>query len=401
MSEPSGGVDASTTPAASTPASSTPAAGAPGEAVRRTAIEALVRIGVDGAYANLALPAVLRGSQLDQRDRAFVTELVYGTVRRQRSCDWIIDRFIQRELDPLVRAALRVGTYQLHFTDVKRHAAVSTTVGAVDGPARGFVNAVLRKVADADADWPDDATRLSYPDWIVERLTADLGTDAAVGALQAMNAAATTHVRPDGYTQDLASQWLTDLVGAQAGERVADLCAAPGGKATGMAHSGAVVVAADLRATRVGLIAENIARTGAGTAHPLVADALHPPFADATFDRVLLDAPCTGLGVLRRRVDARWRVQPDEIDRLAALQRRLVDVGAALVRPGGTLVYSVCTLTAAETLGVDEHLAATHPELEPIEPPVGPWIPWGRGAMLLPQAADTDGMMVLRLRRAG
>lgn len=375
--------------------------GEPGVAVRRAAIDALVRIDVDGAYANLVLPAVLRSAQLDQRDRNLVTELVYGTTRRRRACDWIVDPFVSRTLDPPIRAALRLGAYQLHFTDVPRHAAVAATVGAIDGPARGLVNAVLRKAADVRPTWPDDATRLSYPDWIVEQLTADLGRDAALEALEAMNTPATTHVRSDGYTQDLASQWITDLVGAQDGERVADLCAAPGGKSTGMGAAGATVAAADLRPGRVRLVASNVERTGATSVHPLVADARRPPLAPGMLDRVLVDAPCTGLGVLRRRPDARWRGGPDDAERLAGLQRDIVDAAVPLLRPGGVLVYSVCTLTAAETLGVDDHLAAAWPELVPLDAPGGAWVPWGRGALLLPQAAGTDGMMVLRLRRDG
>lgn len=373
----------------------------PGVAVRRCAIAALVRVDVDGAYANLALPAVLRGSGLaDRRDRALVTELVYGTTRRRRACDWLVDRFVSRELDADVRAALRLGAYQLQFTDIPPHAAVSATVGAAPGRARGLVNAVLRRVADAAPEWPDDATRLSYPDWIVERLVGDLGQDDGLGALEAMNEAAVVHERDDGYTQDLASQWVVDLVGAQAGDRIVDLCAAPGGKATGLARTGAHVVAGDLRPSRVRLVTANVARTAASGVAVITADALRPPLRPGSADRVLLDAPCSGLGVLRRRADARWRIEAADIDRLAELQRRMVDAAAALVRPGGVLVYSVCTLTALETLGVDEHLAAHHPELEPIDAPGGPWRPWGRGALLLPQAAGTDGMMVVRLRRA-
>jgi 16S rRNA (cytosine967-C5)-methyltransferase len=149
----------------------------------------------------------------------------------------------------------------------------------------------------------------------------------------------------------------------------------------------------------MGLVASNIESTEARTVVPLVADALAPPFAAASFDRVLVDAPCSGLGVLRRRADARWRIEPDDVAELAALQRRMVVRAADLVRPGGVLVYSVCTLTAEETIGVDEHLAAVRPDLTPLEPPGDPWIPWGRGALLLPQAADTDGMMILRLQR--
>ncbi|WP_195210615.1 transcription antitermination factor NusB [Actinomarinicola tropica] len=372
---------------------------APGVAVRRAAIDALVRIDRDDAYANLVLPSVLDGAELDERDRHLVTELVYGSTRRRRSLDWLYAPFVHRELDPEVRAALRVGTYQLHLTDVPDHAAVSATVGAVGGRVRGFVNAVLRKVAAVDVTWPDDATRLSYPDWILDRLRGDLGEEDALASLEAMNEPAVTHRREDGYVQDLASQWVVELCDAQPGERVADLCAAPGGKSTGLARSGATVVAGDLRPSRVALVAANAERTGAAGVHALVADAAAPPFPDQTFDRVLVDAPCTGLGVLRRRADARWRGGPEDVERLAELQRRIVDAAVPLVRPGGLLVYSVCTLTAAETLGVDAHLAAAWPQLEPLPAPPEPWRPWGRGGLLLPQAAGADGMMILRLRR--
>ena len=130
----------------------------------------------------------------------------------------------------------------------------------------------------------------------------------------------------------------------------------------------------------------------------LAADAARPPFAPGSLDRVLIDAPCSGLGTLRRRPDARWRIDAGSPERLGAVQRTLVDAAVPLLRPGGTLVYSVCTLTDAETLAVDEHLPTTHPELAPLDPPGEPWTAHGRGARLLPQTADTDGMYVLRLR---
>ena len=370
---------------------------------RRVALDALVRIERDGAYANLALPAALTRSGLGQRDRAFVTELVYGTTRMRRACDWLVDRFALRELDLPTRAALRLGAYQLAFLGTPGHAAVGETVGAVPRKTRGFVNAVLRKVADAEPAWPSDAVRLSYPDWIVERLVADLGHDVALDALASMNERPKVHERADGYVQDLASQWVAKAVGAGPGELVADLCAAPGGKAIALAGDGATVVAADVRPSRVGLVAENVARVGTGDGRvlPVAADGRRPALRPGTFDRVLLDAPCSGLGSLRRRPDARWRIDAGSLDRLAALQTDLIDHAVALVRPGGTLVYSVCTLTAAET--VDVAVAATdrHGDLTPIEPPDTPWQPLGTGALLLPQAADTDGMALFGWRRSG
>jgi 16S rRNA (cytosine967-C5)-methyltransferase len=260
---------------------------------------------------------------------------------------------------------------------------------------RGFVNAVLRKVATTPLDWPTAAIRLSYPDWIVEHLTADLGADEALAALAAMNEAPEVTTRPDGYVQDLGSQWTAAAVDAAAGEVVLDVCAAPGGKATAMAADGAFVVAADVAAARVGLIVDNVAALGSSVAS-VVADGTAAPFRRGAFDRVLLDAPCSGLGTLRRRADARWRITAADVDVLAALQRRLLTESAALVRPGGTFVYSVCTLLAAESID--------HPVPDGFtviaERPAGPWEPWAHGFRLLPQHTATDGMVVVRYRRA-
>jgi 16S rRNA (cytosine967-C5)-methyltransferase len=230
-----------------------------------------------------------------------------------------------------------------------------------------------------------------------DRLVDDLGDEAAP-AMERMNAAPPVTVRADGYTQDLASQWVAESVGARPGERVLDLCAAPGGKATAMAarsgHAGAHVVAVELSPGRAGLVVANASRLQADVT-TVVADGTTPPFPDASFDRVLLDAPCSGLGALRRRADARWRITADDISTLTSLQRRLIDAAAPLVRPGGVLVYSVCTLTAAESI---EHPVPA--DFEPItDAPHGTWRPYGHGFRVLPHDDDTDGMVVIRYRR--
>ncbi|CAN5811877.1 16S rRNA (cytosine(967)-C(5))-methyltransferase RsmB [soil metagenome] len=368
---------------------------------RRVALEALVRIERDGAYANLLMPKLLARSGLAERDRAFATQLVYGTTRHRRACDWFVDRFALGDLDAPVRAALRLGTYQLRVLGTPPHAAVSATVDTVPRRARGLVNAVLRKVADADDAWPSDAVRLSYPDWVVDRLAADLGDEDALAALTAMNGAAATTERSDGYGQDRASQWVAAAVEARAGERVLDLCAAPGGKATALAATGALVVAADVRRSRASLVVENRDRLGVGGNDlPVVTgDGTRPPFAAASFDRVLVDAPCSGLGSLRRRADARWRLDPAAPERLAILQQALLTAAAPLVRPGGLLVYSVCTLTAVETAGVAERFTEHHRGWESTTVVDAPWRPWRPdGAILLPQMAGTDGMALFRWR---
>jgi 16S rRNA (cytosine967-C5)-methyltransferase len=362
---------------------------------RRVALDALDAIDPGGSYANLASRRALAEVQLSDRDRHFVTELVHGTTRMRRACDHLIDRFLERSVSDRVRNALRLGTYQLVFLGTPAHAAVGETVAVAPKPARGLVNAVLRRVGSLvdPIDWPDIATELSYPTWIVERLSSDLGADRAVAALRTMNEAPSSTEREDGYTQDLASQWVAELVGAGPGDRVLDLCAAPGGKATAIATTGATVLAADRRARRAATVVENVDRLGLDVP-VLVADGAAPPFVPSSFDRVLVDAPCSGLGVLRRRPDARWRLTPDDIADLARLQKRLVDAASCLVRPGGVLIYSVCTLTDAETIDLE-----LLPDWNPLAVPDDGWGPHGRGALLLPQAAGTDGMFIQRMRR--
>ena len=368
---------------------------------RAVALDVLVRIDAGGAYANLVLSGALDRSGLRDADRRFATELVYGTTRRRRSCDFLVDRFLARPVDGTVRNALRLGAYQLAFAGVAPHAAVGETVGVAPRPARGLVNAVLRRVAEAPVSWPDAATRLSVPDWVLAELTAALGEDRAVAAIESMNEPATVTERADGYVQDPASQQVAAAVGASAGERVLDMCAAPGGKATALAAAGARVVAADARPGRAALVVDNAARTGTEGVAVVVADGTRPPWRSGSFDRVLVDAPCSGLGTLRRRADLRWRVEPASVERLAALQRGLLAAAADLVRPGGLVVFSVCTLTVGESTGVDAWLADERPDLAPVDPPDAPWAPWGRGAILLPQAAGTDGMCLFRYRRDG
>ena len=382
-------------------------AGAPkapaGVAARRLAVDALVRIDAEGAYANLTLPSMLARSSLDQRDRAFVTELVYGTTRMCRACDWLVDRFLPdpARIDANTRAWLRIGAFQLAFLDTPAHAAVGATVEAAPRRTSGLCNAVLRKVATSlPVTWPSEQVRLSQPDWILELLSADLGPEVAIAALEAMNRSATATVREDGYVQDRASQWVVDAAAVTIGDLVLDMCAAPGGKATALAAAGARVVAADIRPGRVGLIAENARRLALApdSFMVLAADGTAPPLRPAVFDKVLLDAPCSGLGALRRRPDARWRITPGDIDALASLQRRLIESAIGLVRPGGELIFSVCTLSRAESLDIDDWLGIDHADLEALDPPGSAWTPLGRGAILLPQSADTDGMYVLRLR---
>ncbi|MGZ6994959.1 MAG: RsmB/NOP family class I SAM-dependent RNA methyltransferase, partial [Acidimicrobiia bacterium] len=199
------------------------------------------------------------------------------------------------------------------------------------------------------------------------------------------------------------SQAVAAAVGALPGERVLEVGAAPGGKATALAEAmddRGSVAAVDSNAGRLALVQRAATRLGLTAVTPIAADGRRLPFRAAAFDRVLLDAPCSGFGVLRRRPEARWRIEPDSVDELATLQRELLAAAATMVRPGGRLVFSVCTLTRAETIAVDDWARGALPGFVAEPPPGVPWRAWGRGALLLPQAAGTDGMYVLTLSRS-
>jgi 16S rRNA (cytosine967-C5)-methyltransferase len=389
---------------------------------------------------------------------------VYGTVRMRRALDFMLAAVSNRgiaSLDPPVRAALRLGAYQL-LIGVPAHAAVGETVEVVDTRTRGFVNGVLRALARKGPPFPlpegrdveSLALRTSHPDWIVRSLVSLFGLDDAIATLELDNTPPPVTLRvnplcatPEAMTaelvvagaevapgmlvpgallvrhagdlgalpaiaegratpQDQASQAIVAILDPKPGDRVLDIAAAPGGKATASAerlHGDGLVVAADLHPGRVRTVVRAAERIGVRrTLATIVADGRHPPVRAGAFDRVLLDAPCSGLGVLRRRPDARWRVQPGDVHELSQLQRVLLAAAAGAVKPGGRLVYAVCTLSNEETLEVDEWACTELPELvaEPCPPP--PWRPHGRGAILLPSDARTDGMFVLSLtRRAG
>lgn len=420
---------------------------------RSVAIDALVRV-EDGAFAHVLLPSKLRGSGLDARDRAFVTHLVYGTVRLQRRLDdLLVPRCHQPfdRLEPRVRAALRIGAFQL-LDGVAPHAAVAATVEAAPPRARGLVNAVLRSVASAGPEYPEpDAlgARYSYPDWIVSELERSLTADEVAAVLAAGNEPAAVTLRPNtrvttaeelerelvaaglgvergrllpdalvvrglgdpaalpavaegrATPQDQGSQAVLAVLDPRPGARVLDVAAAPGGKATGAAEraEGGSVVAVDVHPGRLGLVARAARRLGLAEVAVVAADGRRLPVRPGAFDRVLVDAPCTGLGVLRRRAEARWRARPDAVVRLAALQQELLAAAARSVAPGGRLVYSVCTLTRAETSGVAAWAFANLDGFSAEPPPGDPWRPLGAGAVLWPHVAGTDGMFVLSLRR--
>jgi 16S rRNA (cytosine967-C5)-methyltransferase len=351
-------------------------------AARRAAYEVLLRVFEQDAYADRAFRTAARG--LDERDRALAQRLAYGSVQRMRTLDHAIETLGKRpvrKLDPPVRAALRLGAYQLGYTEVAPHAAANESVELVRRArlerAVPFTNAVMRRLAAGMRDLldalPDGALKESYPDWIADVWTRDFGADAALELMRAQNEPLETVVRlvrgdPPGeptdvpgayrvgrvdelavaegriWPQSRGSQLAGLVVGSQEGERVLDLCAAPGGKAT--MQRGAVT-AIEIDHNRANELRENAARLGATNVEVIEADGTALPPELTGYDRALVDAPCSGLGVLAQRPDLRWRARP-----LPELQLALLCSAAERVRPGGTIVYSVCTQNADENEAV-------------------------------------------------
>jgi 16S rRNA (cytosine967-C5)-methyltransferase len=345
---------------------------------RAAAYETVFRVFEQDAYADRVLRTEV--ASLDQRDRAFAQRLAYGTIQRVRILDYTIEQLGRRpvrKLDPPVRAALRLGAYELGFMQTPRHAAVNEAVELVRSArlerAVAFTNAVLRRVADGIGalleSLPEGALKHSYPDWVEQVWTRDFGREQALALMRAQNEAPETVVRlirgeiegeptdiPGAYRvervdedalaegriwpQSRGSQLAGLVVGAREGERTLDLCAAPGGKATMLAGD---VTAVEKHPGRARELEENAARLGATNVSVVCADALELPPELRDYDRALVDAPCSGLGVLASRPDLRWRAEP-----LPELQLALMGAAADRLRTGGTIVYSVCTLNADE-----------------------------------------------------
>ncbi|WP_100520690.1 RsmB/NOP family class I SAM-dependent RNA methyltransferase [Mycobacteroides abscessus] len=388
---------------------------------RQAALDVLRAVSRQDAYANLALPALLRERGITGRDAAFATELTYGTCRARGLLDAVIEAAAGRTIDQVdegLRDPLRLGAYQLLRTRVEPHAALSTTVDAVavefDQGRAGFVNAVLRTISRRDeADWveelaPPESDRIgrlafatAHPRWIAQSFSDALGPagselaqvlasdderplvhlaarpgriDAealaeAVGGTVGRYSPFAVYL-PGGdpgrlepvrdglaQVQDEGSQLIaraTALAPLQGADKQwLDLCAGPGGKTALLgalaAQRGAHVTAVEVAPHRAELVAN---ATKSLPVTVVTADGRDSDLAAASFDRVLVDAPCTGLGALRRRPEARWRRQPGDIPALVKLQRELLASAIQLTRPGGVIVYSTCSPHLAETVGV-------------------------------------------------
>jgi 16S rRNA (cytosine967-C5)-methyltransferase len=394
---------------------------------RRAAYQVVRRVFEEDAYADRALRSAVEG--LDERDRALAQRLAYGTVQRKRMLDHAIETLGKRpvrKLDPPVLASLRLGAYQLGYTELPAHAVVDDAVELVRRArlerAVSFTNAVMRRVGEGIGplleSLPEGPLKHSYPDWIHEVWSRDLGVDESLALMRAQNEPPELVVRlvrgeidgeptdiPGAYRvervdahalaegriwpQSRASQLAALVVGSQDGERILDSCAAPGGKATMLRGN---VAAVEINPARARELRANVELLGARNVSVVEADATALPAELGDFDRALVDAPCSGLGVLARRPDLRWRATP-----LPELQLALLREAAARVKPGGVVVYSVCTINADENEAVVDALG-----LEP-EPLGEEWPQYAHAQrpeflLTLPSRDNTSGFFIARLR---
>lgn len=442
---------------------------------RRAAVSALLRVQQQGGYSNIVLDELLRRSAGDAQsaaDRALLSRLVYGVTERRLTLDYLLDRLSTVpvcKMQPTVREILRIGTYQLMFTDrIPDYVAIGESVKLTRamGCARlaGFVNAVLRSVQREGAALlsalPDNdkglERRYSCPRAIL-RLWRDAYSEERMRALlESLNDAPPVYIRvntlridtptlagrltaagadvqpvedlPDAlqignaavlqqlpeelrgtwYHQDLASQLCCAALDPRPGETVADVCAAPGGKsftsAQRMQGQGRID-AADLYPARADTIARRAAALGIGCIRTEVRDASLPPPEErrGRYDRVLCDVPCSGLGVLRRKPEIRYK-DLSAFDELPGLQLTILTQAAALVRPGGVLQYSTCTLRPAENEQVTAAFLAASPDFAPRTLPLprqfaAAGLPVGHELTLMPPVHGTDGFYIAGFTR--
>jgi 16S rRNA (cytosine967-C5)-methyltransferase len=433
---------------------------------RRVAYAVLRRVFEDAAWADRALRGEAERLQLDARDLGLATQLAYGAVQRRATIDHVIEALSGRPLDrlePAVVAALRLGVFQLAYLDrVPAHAAVGESVELAKGDSRGgagLVNAVLRRAARearplVDA-LPEDtpaaaALRHSHPQWIAALWWEALGAGAARALMAADNEPAEAALRantlrttaaalaerlpvqsrpapdlPEGlvleapYDAHGAPEWRDGLfmpqsraamavarvLAPRAGERVLDLCAAPGAKTTHLAalmEDRGEVVAVERHRGRAAALERTAQRMGASCVTVRVGDAAEPQEVGA-YDRVLVDPPCSDLGTLASRPDARWRKTADQPERLARTQGAILRAGADALAPAGTLVYSTCTISPTENERVIDAFLADRREFEADdlrrEAPVWqhPSVP--SYLQTLPHRDGTEGFFIARLRR--
>jgi 16S rRNA (cytosine967-C5)-methyltransferase len=310
---------------------------------RLVAFEVLRRVH-DGAFASDLL--LEQSKPLDSRDAGLAAEIVFGCLRYQAQLDRLITLWCATQLDIEVRIALRIGIYQLRYLDrIPRHAAVSESVELVKQSrkrsAAGLVNAVLRKINRNPVSWPDRATELSIPPWLLERWDRHFGAGTAEKIARAALTPPETYIASTGRIQDIGSQSIVPLLDLHPGMSFLDLCAAPGNKTAQALEYGVSAVACDLHWRRLRALADLPCRR-------VVLNGVAPLPFRTRFDRILVDAPCSGTGTLGRNPEIKWRLQPTDLPPLHRLQTSILRNALACLAPGGTLVYSTCSLEPEE-----------------------------------------------------
>ena len=319
---------------------------------RLVAFDILLKV-ESGGYASDLL--MTHSAALAGRDAGLAGEIVFGVLRYRAQLDYLIQHHSgrARKLDLAVRIALRMGFYQLRYLErVPPHAAVKDSVELVKRAhktsAAGFVNALLRQANRDPVLWPTREIELSCPEWLLSRWEAAFGADTAVAIAQAALREPEKYVRisPAGdRMQDIGSQSIVPLLGLEPGQRFLDLCAAPGNKTAQALEAGVQAIACDLHFHR-------LTQLRALTPNLVVVDGTRAlPFA-RPFDRILVDAPCSGTGTLGRNPEIKWRLKAEDLDDLRARQSALLANARAALAPGGVLVYSTCSLEAEENEGV-------------------------------------------------
>jgi 16S rRNA (cytosine967-C5)-methyltransferase len=432
---------------------------------RLAAFEILRRV-AEGAYASVLLAS--RAENLAPLDRALCHELVMGVLRQQLWLDRLIEQYANRKvagLDQSVLIVLRIGLYQLRFLSrIPASAAVNESVNLVHfarlRSAGSLVNAVLRRATrEPDVDpvtGIDDPLELlsvatSHPEWLLRRWSEAFGIAEAEALARANNDAAPTafrvvkirasedevskRLRAAGaelmpsriaagawringatrelgelaaagkiYIQDEASQLVASCLDVQSGQRVLDLCAAPGSKTTQIAdlsQDSVVIIASDLHEHRLKTLVSSAQLQGLESIHCVALDGLQPlPFPEGSFDRVLVDAPCSGTGTLRRNPEIRWRISPADIEDLAGRQKQLLFNAARVVRPEGRLIYSTCSVEPDENEDVVQSFLENSETFRPVELKLGHELRTSSGAARTwPQREGTDGFFICAFER--
>jgi len=332
-------------------------------AARKTAFEILRKVEGGGYASDLLLE---RAAGLEARDAGLASEIVFGVLRRRAQLDWLIAHYAGRErkLDVEVRAALRMGVYQLRYLErIPAHAAVAEAVELVKRAkktsAAGLVNAILRKVDRGPVAWPSREIGLSCPEWLLARWERQYGLAMAEGIARAALEEPEKHVR-GGRVQDIGSQAIVPLLGLEAGQTFLDLCAAPGNKTAQALECGVRAVACDVHWHRI----REMKGLGAELA---VVDGTKPLPFRRKFERLLVDAPCSGTGTLGRNPEIKWKLREEDLADLRGRQEALLRNALEVLAPGGVLVYSTCSLELEENEGVIE--AVLQSDWGPSQPP--------------------------------